>query len=180
MHHNDSAFASSSVLVQNSNTSSSEKEITYKEKDTSMIMEIKDGDSHFNENSIPSSINQRLASSKEKTLAASSHVTVVHIFYNHDVDRSPQSMVRISRQLNSLKTWKRLLRQCSPCVSETQSEPKKKRKSSFNSVYGTNPQTNVFRFLMNLKISQAQWWRLLCSLPRSHESFGVELSWTGN
>ena len=75
MHHNDSAFALSSVLVQNSNTSSSEKEITDKEKDTSMITEIKDGDSNFNENSIPSSINQRLASSKEKTLVASSHVT---------------------------------------------------------------------------------------------------------
>lgn len=97
MHHNDSAFASSSVLVQNSNTSNSKKEITDKEKDTTMITEIKDGDSHFNANSIPLSINQRLASLKEKTLAASSHVTVVHIFYGHDVDQSPQSTVGILR-----------------------------------------------------------------------------------
>lgn len=114
-------------------------EITDKEKEAPMIMEIKDGDSHFNANSIPSSINQRLALSKEKTLVVSSHVTEVQNFDSHDVHQSFQSTVGILGQPNSLRTWKCLLRQCSPGVSETQSKPEKKRKSSFNLADGSNP-----------------------------------------
>ena len=79
-------------------------EITDKEKEAPMITKIKDGDSHFNANSIPSSINQCLASSKEKTLAVSSHVTEVQNFDNHDVHQSFQSTVGILGQPNRLKT----------------------------------------------------------------------------
>lgn len=104
-----------------------------------MITEIKDGESHISANSIPSSINQRLASSKEKNRAVSFHVTEVQNFDGHDVHQSLQSTVGILGQPNSLRTWKRLLRQCSPGVSETQSEPEKKIKSSFNLADGSNP-----------------------------------------
>ena len=138
-HHNDLAFATNFVLVQNLTTSSSAMEIIDKEKEAPMITEIKDGDSHFNANSIPSSINQHLASSKEKTQAISSHVMEVQNFDSHDVHQSLQSTVGTSGQPNSLRTWKSLLRQCSPGVFETQSEPKKKRKSSFNLADGSNP-----------------------------------------
>lgn len=139
MPHYNSAFASNSVLDQNSYSSSSDKELLNKENGNPIIMEIKDGESHFNANSNPSSIDQRLASIKEKTLAASSHGVMPHSLDDQDVNQSPQFTVGILRQQHSLRIWKRVLRQCSLGVPENKSDPEKKRKSSFNLVVGSNP-----------------------------------------
>uniref|UniRef100_A0A7N2M535 DUF4283 domain-containing protein n=1 Tax=Quercus lobata TaxID=97700 RepID=A0A7N2M535_QUELO len=139
MPHYNSAFASNSVLDTNSYSSSSNRELLNKENGNPIITEIKDGESHFNANSNPSSIDQRLASIREKTVAASSHGVMPHSLDDQGVNQSPQSTVGILGQKHSLRTWKRVLRQCSLGVLENKSELEKKRKSSFNLVVGSNP-----------------------------------------
>ncbi|KAK9986401.1 hypothetical protein SO802_031352 [Lithocarpus litseifolius] len=118
---------------------SSYKELLNKENGNPIITEIKDEESYFNANSNPSSIDQRMASIKEKTLAASSHGVMLHSLDDQDVNQFPQSTVGILGQQHSLRTWKRVLRQCSLGVLENKFELEKKRKSRFNLVVGTNP-----------------------------------------
>nr|POE88865.1 hypothetical protein CFP56_37401 [Quercus suber] len=134
MSHHNYALASESVLVQNLNIASPDKETSCEVNGCPIIMEVKAGESQFNANSIPSSSNQRLAPINEKTLAASPQGMVLHSLDNQDEIQSPQSMAENLGQHHSLRTWKRVMRQGNNEVPASKSKSEKKRKSSFNPI----------------------------------------------
>ena len=103
-----------------------------------VVMEINWGGgvalSQFHSHSIPSSSNQCLVAINDTTLAASTQGVLPHGLDDQDEAVANQSTIELVGQHNSLRTWKRVMRQGSNGVHASQLEPEKKRKSSFNTL----------------------------------------------
>ncbi|KAF3946466.1 hypothetical protein CMV_027270 [Castanea mollissima] len=177
--HCNSTLTQKPVLVHNFMATCPDK-VTLKEViGNPVVTEIKEGVSQFNLYSMPSSSIQRPIAINDITLAASANGVLPHGLNDQDEVLANQSTGEPIGQLNSLITWKRVMRQGNNGVHVSQPESEKKRKSSFNPLDEPPPPpppTNVFRSFLTLMTPPKQWWRLQRSPAKNHESTSVELA----
>nr|POF20835.1 hypothetical protein CFP56_14349 [Quercus suber] len=128
------AFAPNSVLVQNPKSANPNKVTLNEVIGNPIITKIKARISQFNANSIPLSSIQCTTLINEETKAPLPQGTVLHRLDDQDEVQASQSMTKNLGQHNSLRTWKRVMRQGNNGVSTSQPKSEKKRKLSFNPI----------------------------------------------
>ena len=107
----NSTIAPKPVWVQNFKSTSPDKVTLNEGIDNPVVMKIKEGVSQINSYSMPSSCNQRPVAINDITLAASTQGVLPHGLDDQDEVLANQSTAELVGKHNSLRTWKRVMRQ---------------------------------------------------------------------